>query len=112
MTRIRWFNSLTWLKLVLPLVTILASFALVKNARADQLSDDLAGLASADSSEVSAAIVKAANHGDARALPALRALDDGTLRFDALKHLLISGQTSCVATVTATVGNPRISQVL
>src|SRR6187549_3285553 len=51
MTRIRWFNSLTWLKLVLPLVTVLASFTLVKNARADQLSDDLSGLASADSSE-------------------------------------------------------------
>src|SRR6187431_1488674 len=89
MTRIRLFKFATWLRLALPTLTMLAQLALATHARADQLSDDLSGLASTDASEVSAAIVKAANRGDARALPALRALDGGTLRFDSRKHLLI-----------------------
>jgi len=89
MTRIRLFSFATWLRLAVPVFVALVSLTLTGLARADQLSEDLSGLASADASEVSAAIVKAANRGDARALPALHALDDGTLRFDAQKHLLI-----------------------
>ncbi|HET7539556.1 MAG TPA: hypothetical protein VFK05_06785, partial [Polyangiaceae bacterium] len=75
MTRPRLFNFATWLRLMLPTVLALALLASTRGARADQLSDDLSGLASSDASEVSAAIVKAANRGDARALPALHALD-------------------------------------
>ncbi|HKO47938.1 MAG TPA: urea ABC transporter permease subunit UrtB [Polyangiaceae bacterium] len=96
MTRLRLFKFTTWLRLALPLVTVLAWLALAKSARADQLSEDLTGLASTDSSDVAAAIVKAANRGDARALPALQALDAGTLRFDALKHLLIKADSGAL----------------
>ncbi|MET0792655.1 MAG: hypothetical protein ABW061_14135, partial [Polyangiaceae bacterium] len=85
MTRIRLFKFAAWLRLALPVLGVLLSLAIAGVARADQLSEDLAGLASTDSTEVSAAIVKAANRGDARALPALHALDDGKLRFDATK---------------------------
>ena len=92
MMRNRLFQFATWLRLALPIVVAILSFALAKSARADQLAEDLSGLASSDSSEVSAAIVKAANRGDARALPALRALEAGTLRFDALKRLLIKSE--------------------
>ena len=93
MTRNRLFQFAKWLRLALPVVTALALIALPKNARADQLSEDLAGLASTDASDVSGAIVKAANRGDARALPALHALDAGTLRFDAVKRLLIKSDS-------------------
>jgi len=89
MTRIQLRKFANWLRRALPIVAALAVLASAGTAQADQLSEDLAGLASADASAVSAAVVKAANHGDPRALPALRALDDGTLRFDAAKHLLI-----------------------
>lgn len=90
MTRIRLFPLATWLRLTVPVFVALAlTLTLIGAARADQLSDDLSGLASTDASEVSAAIVKAANRGDARALPVLHALDEGTLRFDAQKQLLI-----------------------
>ena len=81
-----------WFRLSAPAwVTLLALLLTTRVARADQLSEDLAGLASTDATEVSGAIVKAANRGDARALPALHALNDGNLRFDATKHLLIKG---------------------
>ena len=77
-------------------------------ARADQLSEELAGLASSDPTDVAAAIVKAANHGDARALPALRALDDGSLRFDATRRLLIKshdgGLSYALSGAAATLG--------
>ncbi len=75
------------------IVAALALLALPKGARADQLSEDLSGLASTEASDVSAAIVKAANRGDARALPALHALDEGKLRFDALRRLLIKSDS-------------------
>jgi urea transport system permease protein len=89
MTRIGLFNLAAWLRLALPVISLLIALGVARSAQADQLSEDLAGLASTDASEVSAAIVKAADRGDVRALPALHALDDGTLRFDAVKHLLI-----------------------
>src|SRR5689334_13434139 len=89
MIAVRLSKPAMWRRLVLPLVFAIASLASSRGARADQLSEDLSGLASTDASEVSAAIAKAANRGDARALPALHALDDGTLRFDTQKHLLI-----------------------
>ena len=89
MTRIRLLQFATWLRLTLPIVMALCLLACCKTARADQLSEDLAGLASGDGTIVAGAVVKAANRGDARALPALHALEDGTLRFDATKHLLI-----------------------
>ena len=91
MTRIRSLKFARWLRRSLPVLWALLALSMARSARADPLSDDLSGLASSDSSEVSAAIVKAANRGDARALPALRALDDGKLRFDATRHLLIKG---------------------
>jgi len=97
MTRIRLTPFATWLRLAVPVFVALAALTLTSVARADQLSDDLSGLASADASEVSGAIVKAANRGDARALPALRALDDGTLRFDAQKHLLIKKESGALS---------------
>ncbi len=90
MTRIGFFKFAAWLWLALPVVLIALSVS--RPAQADQLSEDLAGLASTDATDVSAAIVKAADRADPRALPALRALDDGKLRFDALKRLLIQGQ--------------------
>src|SRR6187549_3849798 len=96
MTRIRLSPFATWLRLAVPVLVALVSLTLASVTRADQLSDDLSGLASADASEVSAAIVKAANRGDARALPALHALDDGTLRFDAQKHLLIKKESGAL----------------
>ena len=86
MTRIRLFKFVLWLGLSLP---VLVALCLPRLAHADKLSEDLSGLASTDASEVSGAIVKAANSGDARALPALHALDEGKLRFDATKRLLI-----------------------
>ncbi|HWZ93021.1 MAG TPA: urea ABC transporter permease subunit UrtB [Polyangiaceae bacterium] len=58
-------------------------------ARADELDTALSGLASTDSSQVAAAVEKTAALGDPRALPVLHALDDGKLRFDEQKHLLI-----------------------
>ncbi len=92
MTRIRP-KFAAWLRLTLrPIVMavmLVGLLAMARTVRADELSEDLAGLASTDATEVSGAIVKAANRGDARALPALKALDDGKLRFDAIKHLLI-----------------------
>ena len=97
MTRIRLTPFATWLRLAVPVFVALAALTLTSVARADQLSDDLSGLASADASEVSGAIVKAANRGDARALPALHALDDGTLRFDAQKHLLIKKESGALS---------------
>ncbi len=103
MTRIRPFKFAAWLRLTLtalnPLL-LLATLLAPAIARADQLSEDLAGLASTDSTEVSGAIVKAANRGDARALPALHALDDGKLRFDATKHLLIKGDSGLTDALT------------
>ncbi|MEO8905828.1 MAG: urea ABC transporter permease subunit UrtB [Polyangiaceae bacterium] len=79
-------------KLVATVVALyVAALTFTRSARADQLSSDLAGLASTDATDVSGAIVRAANTGDPRALPALHALDDGKLRFDATKHLLIKG---------------------
>jgi urea transport system permease protein len=81
--------------MIVALVSV--ALTLTSVARADQLSEDLSGLASADAGEVSAAIVKAANRGDARALPALRALDDGTLRFDPQKRLLIKKDTGALS---------------
>ncbi len=93
MTRTRTFNFATWLRLALANLSVLVLLALAQTARADQLSEDLSGLASTDATDVSAAIVKAANRGDARALPALHALDDGKLRFDALKRLLIKSDS-------------------
>ncbi|HYQ42285.1 MAG TPA: urea ABC transporter permease subunit UrtB [Polyangiaceae bacterium] len=96
MTRIRSLKFATWLRLALPVFIAFASFALAKRAHADALSDDLGGLASTEASEVSAAISKVANRGDARALPALQALSDGTLRFDTQKHLLIKSDSGAL----------------
>jgi urea transport system permease protein len=107
MTRIRPFKFAAWLRLVLPILTLLSSFGIGGVARADPLSEDLAGLASTDSSEVSGAIVKAANRGDARALPALHALDEGKLRFDATKRLLIKGDSGLTDALT---GAPASAQ--
>jgi len=90
MTRIGSFKFAAWLWLALPVALI--ALSLSRRAHADQLSEDLAGLASTDATDVSAAIVKAADRADPRALPALHALDDGKLRFDALKRLLIQGE--------------------
>jgi urea transport system permease protein len=100
MTRIRLFKFAAWLRLALPVLITLLSLGIAGVARADQLSEDLAGLASTDSTEVSTAIVKAANRGDARALPALHALDDGKPRFDATKHLLIKGDNGLTDALT------------
>jgi len=108
MTRIRRLKFATWLRLVLPVVAALALLFQPERAHADQLSEDLSGLASTDSTEVSAAVVKAANRGDARALPALHALDDGKLRFDALKKLLI--KTESGAFTDALTGTPATAQ--
>lgn len=96
MTRFRLLKFASWLRLVLPTALVLASLAFAQSARADQPNEDLSGLASTDASEVSAAIVKAANRGDARALPVLRALDEGTLRFDSQKRLLIKSDTGAL----------------
>ncbi|MEP7050355.1 MAG: urea ABC transporter permease subunit UrtB [Pseudomonadota bacterium] len=82
-----------FLKFAVSVVTLCAAaLSFMGSARADQLSEDLAGLASTDASSVSAAIIKAANAGDARALPALHALEDGKLRFDEAKHLWIESE--------------------
>jgi len=108
MTRIRMLQFAKWLRLALPVVAVLALLLSPKQARADQLSEDLSGLASTDSSEVSAAVVKAANRGDARALPALHALDDGKLRFDVLKKLLIKADTG--GFTDALTGAPATAQ--
>ena len=89
MNRIRLLKFAAWLRLALPVLFAALALGFAAPAHADQLSEDLSGLASTDATDVSLAIVKAANRGDARALPALHALDDGKLRFDALKHLLI-----------------------
>jgi len=113
MTRIRTENFATWLRLALQVIGALALLALAKHARADQLSEDVSGLASTDASEVSAAIVKTANRGDARALPALRALDDGKLRFDERKHLLIksdSGAFTDALTGAATTAQGKVDE--
>jgi len=113
MTRIRLFQFAKWLRFALPIIALSALLAIAKVARADQLSEDLAGLASADASEVSAAIVKAANRGDARALPALQALDAGTLRYDTLKRLLIkseSGAMSDALTGAATTAQGKVEE--
>ena len=108
MTRIRLSKFATWLRVALPIATALALFALPKFARADQLSEDLAGLASTDASVVSAAIVKAANRADARALPALQALDAGTLRFDQLKQLLIKSESGAFSdALTGAAATPQ-----
>ena len=96
MTRTRLCSFAAWLRLVLGAGVLFALLAFQKGARADQLSEDLSGLASTDASEVSAAIAKAASRGDARALPALHALDEGTLRFDAQKRLLIKSQSGAL----------------
>jgi urea transport system permease protein len=108
MTRIRSFQLAKWLRLIVPIVAALVLLVQPKSARADQLSEDLAGLASTDASEVSAAIVKAANRGDARALPALRALDAGTLRFDAQKQLLIKSESGALS--DASTGAPAAAR--
>ncbi|MES1176922.1 MAG: urea ABC transporter permease subunit UrtB [Myxococcales bacterium] len=100
MTRIRLFKFAAWLRLALPVIGAIVALCVARVARADQLSEDLSGLASTDSSEVSGAIVKAANSGDARALPALHALDDGKLRFDATKRLLIKGDSGLTDALT------------
>ena len=113
MTRIRLFKVATWLPRAVLIVIALALLALPKSVRADPLSEDLSGLASTDASDVSAAIVKAANRGDARALPALRALDDGKLRFDALKRLLIKsdgGAFSDALTGVATTAQGKVEE--
>jgi urea transport system permease protein len=89
MTRIRLLTVAAWLRLAVSTLVTLCLLGVAGGARADQLSEELAGLASSDPTDVAAAIVKAANHGDARALPALRALDEGSLRFDATRRLLI-----------------------
>jgi urea transport system permease protein len=107
MTRIRLFKFAAWLRLALPVLCTLLVLAAPGLARADQLSEDLSGLASTDSTEVSAAIVKAANRGDARALPALHALDDGKLRFDATKHLLIKGDKGLTDALTGAVASAQ-----
>ncbi len=93
MTRSGSFNVAARLRRALGAVVGLLAFGVAVNASADQLSEDLAGLASKDAADVSRAIIKAANRGDARALPALHALDDGKLRFDTVKHLLIKADT-------------------
>ena len=113
MTGNRLLKLVIWLRPALPVVIVIALMALSSSARADQLSEDLSGLASTDSSEVSAAVVKAANRGDARALPALHALDAGTLRFDALKRLLIkadSGAFSDALTGAATTAQGKVDE--
>jgi urea transport system permease protein len=106
MTRIGFFRFATWLRLVFPAILLLLCW--VRSARADQLSEDLAGLASADASDVSAAIIKAADRADPRALPALHALDEGKLRFDAVKHLLIKADNG--ALTDALTGAPQAAQ--
>jgi urea transport system permease protein len=107
MIRTRLFKLAASLRLMLPVLTVLLAFWSPRAARADQLSADLSGLASTDSTEVSAAIVKAANSGDARALPALRALDDGKLRFDATKQLLIQSEHGLTDALTGAPATAR-----
>jgi len=108
MTRIRSFQLAAWLRLALSVVTVLTTLGFGHIAHADPLSEDLAGLASADSTEVSNAIIKAADRADPRALPALHALDDGKLRFDSVKHLLI--QSDSGALTDALTGAPATAQ--
>ena len=89
MDRLLLFKFVARLRLLLPIFSTAFALGFASPAHADELSEDLSGLASTDGTVVSGSIVKAANRGDARALSALRALDNGKLRFDALKHLLI-----------------------
>ncbi len=97
MTRIGLVDLAAWLRRSLAAaVTVLFALCVAASARADELSQDLAGLASKDAADVSRAIIKAANRGDARALPALHALDDGKLRFDTAKQLLIKGEAGAL----------------
>jgi urea transport system permease protein len=107
MTRIRPFKFAAWLRLALVVLSTLLALGAARVARADQLSEDLSGLASTDSTEVSGAIVKAANSGDARALPALHALDDGKLRFDATKRLLIKGDSGLTDALTGAAASAQ-----
>jgi urea transport system permease protein len=106
MTRIGCFKFAPWIRLVLAAFSLL--LCSTRSARADQLSEDLAGLASADASDVSAAIIKAADRADPRALPALHALDEGKLRFDAIKHLLIKADNGSLS--DALTGAPASAQ--
>ena len=113
MTGIRFLKLATCLRFVLPTFLALALLSFARGARADQLSEDLAGLASTDASEVSAAIVKAANRGDARALPALHALDEGNLRFDAQKRLFIKSDADALKdalTLVATTAQGQLEE--
>lgn len=108
MSCIRPSQLAAWFRRAAPVLITLLALSAPRHARADQLSEDLSGLASADGSEVSGAIVKAANRGDARALPALHALNDGNLRFDATKHLLIKGESGKLS--DALTGAPATAQ--
>lgn len=71
----------------------LAALLCSRAAHADELATALSGLASTDGSQVASAVEKIAALGDARALPALHALDDGKLRFDEAKHLFIKADS-------------------
>ena len=93
MTRTRQFELAVRIRLVLPLIVMLLTFAALSvfpaRAQADQLSTVLSGLASTDSTQVAAAVEKTAALADPRALVVLHALDEGKLRFDERQQLFI-----------------------
>jgi urea transport system permease protein len=70
-------------------LTFVALSVFPASARADQLASVLSGLASTDSTQVAAAVEKAAALADPRALVVLHALDEGKLRFDERQQLFI-----------------------
>jgi len=107
MTGTRFLKFAAWLRLALLVTTTALCVALPGVARADELGTVLSGLASTDSTQVAAAIEKAAALGDARALPVMHALDDGKLRFDEQKHLFIKTDAGLKDAMTGAPGAPQ-----
>lgn len=113
MARVRLQQLPDWRRVPCVFLAVLLLLVWPKAACADSLTEDLAGLASTDASRVSGAVIKAANRGDARALAALHALDDGTLRFDSKGGLFItsgSGPPKDALTLAAAVPDGKLQE--
>jgi hypothetical protein len=92
---------------VLRLALVLAWVGLSGFAWAgDELSQDLSQLGSTNAGEVRSAMERLAARGDARALPALEALDDEKLRVDAKGHLFIGDGDHPVSAVPGETAAP------
>ena len=88
-------------------VSISLGLGFTRHAHADPLDAQLAGLASTDGAQVAAAVEKIGASADPHALQALRALDDGTLRFDEQRHLFIETSAGLKDALSGGAASPQ-----